>query len=165
MSNLKNFYINGQWVAPEAAQDFDVINPSNEEVCATISLGGQADTNAAVAAARAAFDDLCGQALGAADYLAIANTFSALILEGVPQMGPENRNEAKRFVTLIDALYESKTKLIMSSAVPPTDLYENGDGAFEFERTVSRLTEMRSQAYLGAGHERIGGEIASEHEA
>ncbi|WP_394198987.1 aldehyde dehydrogenase family protein [Litoreibacter albidus] len=57
MSNLKNFYINGQWVAPEAAQDFDVINPSNEEVCATISLGGQADTNAAVAAARAAFDD------------------------------------------------------------------------------------------------------------
>ncbi|SDX49340.1 aldehyde dehydrogenase family protein [Litoreibacter albidus] len=57
MSNLKNFYINGQWVAPEAAQEFDVINPSNEEVCATISLGGQADTDAAVAAARAAFDD------------------------------------------------------------------------------------------------------------
>ena len=120
---------------------------------------------AAAGTARAAFDDLCGQALGAADYLAIANTFSALILEGVPQMGPENRNEAKRFVTLIDALYESKTKLIMSSAVPPTDLYENGDGAFEFERTVSRLTEMRSQAYLGAGHERIGGELAAKHEA
>jgi len=72
-------------------------------------------------------------------------------------MGPEKRNEAKRFVTLIDALYETRTKLIMSAAVQPHDLYKDGDGSFEFERTASRLIEMRSEQYLG--ERRIMGEI------
>ena len=107
---------------------------------------------AASSTARASFDDLCAQALGAADYLEIARNFSALILENVPQMGRESRNEAKRFVTLIDALYEAKTKLIISAASQPNDLYIDGDEAFEFKRTVSRLIEMRSEQYLGAGH-------------
>ena len=72
-----------------------------------------------------------------------------MILEDVPQLGPHNRNEAKRFVTLIDALYETKTKLVMSAEVEPSELYLKGDGVFEFERTASRLIEMRSAEYLG----------------
>ncbi len=112
------------------------------------------DTAAGVA--RASFNRLCGEALGAADYLRLSHAFQTLILENVPQMGPENRNEAKRFVTLIDALYETRTKLVMSAAVQPEALYVDGTGAFEFERTASRLIEMRSEDYLGA--RRIMGE-------
>ncbi|WP_409433152.1 cell division protein ZapE [Litorimonas sp. RW-G-Af-16] len=104
----------------------------------------------AAGTARASFDRLCAQNLGAADYLRLAHAFQTVILENVPQMGPENRNEAKRFVTLIDALYETRTKLVMSAAVEPSELYKDGDGSFEFERTASRLIEMRSEDYLGA---------------
>lgn len=104
----------------------------------------------AAGTARASFDRLCGKPLGPADYLRLSRAFQTLILENVPQMGPENRNEAKRFVTLIDALYETRTKLIMSAAVEPDALYVSGDGSFEFERTASRLVEMRSTDYLGA---------------
>ena len=103
----------------------------------------------AAGTARASFTRLCADTLGAADYLRLAQAFQTLILENVPQMGPENRNEAKRFVTLIDALYETRTKLVMSAAVEPGALYKDGTGAFEFERTASRLIEMRSEAYLG----------------
>ncbi len=102
--------------------------------------------------ARADFADLCDRALGAADYLKIAKNFTTLILENVPKMGPHNRNEAKRFVTLVDALYENKTKLVLSADADPAHLYDAGDGAFEFERTTSRLMEMRSDEYLGHEH-------------
>ncbi|MEP1230326.1 MAG: cell division protein ZapE [Litorimonas sp.] len=102
----------------------------------------------AAGTARTSFDRLCGEPLGAADYLRLSQAFQTLVLENVPQMGPENRNEAKRFVTLIDALYETRTKLIMSAAVEPHELYVDGTGAFEFERTASRLIEMRSHDYL-----------------
>ena len=102
----------------------------------------------AAGTARAQFSRLCDNTLGAADYLRLAHAFQTLILENVPQMGPESRNQAKRFVTLIDALYETRTKLIMSAEVEPKDLYQDGDGSFEFERTVSRLIEMRSHDYL-----------------
>ena len=94
------------------------------------------------------FDHLCGSALGAADYLQVAQAFQTLILENVPVMGPDMRNEAKRFVTLIDALYETRTKLIVSADSIPQNLYESGTGAFEFDRTVSRLIEMQSRDYL-----------------
>jgi len=94
------------------------------------------------------FETLCEANRGSADYLTIAQAFHTVILGGVPQMGPESRNAAKRFVTLIDALYETRTKLIMSAAVEPNLLYDEGDGAFEFERTVSRLIEMRTEEYL-----------------
>ena len=67
-------------------------------------------------------------------------------------MGPNNRNEAKRFVTLIDALYEAKVKFICSAEVGPAELYTEGDGAFEFERTVSRLIEMQSPDYMALPH-------------
>ena len=103
----------------------------------------------AAGTARASFNRLCANALGAADYLRLSHAFQTLILENVPQLGPHNRNEAKRFVTLIDALYETRTKLVMSAEVEPDALYLKGDGVFEFERTASRLMEMRSTEYLG----------------
>lgn len=98
------------------------------------------------------FRRLCGEARGAADYLAIARHFHTVILVGVPVMGPENRNEAARFVTLIDALYEWHVKLLVAADAPPAGLYPVGDGRFEFDRTVSRLMEMQSAAYLATGH-------------
>ena len=98
------------------------------------------------------FKRLCGEARGAADYLAVARTYHTVILVGIPMMGPEMRNEAARFVTLIDALYESKVKLLASAAAEPEHLYPTGDGAFEFGRTVSRLMEMQSAEYLAEGH-------------
>jgi cell division protein ZapE len=100
--------------------------------------------------ARFSFRELCARALGAADYLAIAARFHTVLLDGVPRLQREKRNEAKRFVTLIDALYEARTKLVMSADAEPADLYPQGDGAFEFERTASRLIEMRSHEYLAA---------------
>ncbi|WP_200879110.1 cell division protein ZapE [Sphingopyxis sp. MWB1] len=98
------------------------------------------------------FKRLCGEARGATDYLAVARHFHSVIIVGIPRMGPENRNEAARFVTLIDALYEYKVKLLASAAAPPDQLYVAGDGAFEFERTASRLAEMQSDDYLALGH-------------
>ncbi len=98
------------------------------------------------------FKKLCGEARGAADYLAVARRYHTVILVGIPRLGPENRNEAARFVALIDALYEHKVKLLAAADAEPDRLYESGDGAFEFQRTVSRLEEMRSDDYLGAGH-------------
>ncbi|TPG38025.1 AFG1 family ATPase [Sphingomonas koreensis] len=98
------------------------------------------------------FKKLCGEARGAADYLAVARRFHTVILVGIPKMGPDNRNEAARFVALIDALYEHKVKLLAAADAQPADLYPAGDGSFEFARTVSRLEEMRSEAYLAQGH-------------
>lgn len=98
------------------------------------------------------FKRLCGEARGASDYLAIARTFHSVIIVGIPVMGPDMRNEAARFVTLIDALYEYRVKLLASAGAEPDGLYPAGDGRFEFDRTVSRLLEMRSEAYLALGH-------------
>ncbi len=98
------------------------------------------------------FKRLCGEARGAPDYLAVARTFHTVILVGIPQMGPDRRNEAARFVTLIDTLYEHKVKLFASAEVEPEALYLAGDGHFEFDRTVSRLNEMESAEYMAQGH-------------
>ena len=98
------------------------------------------------------FKRLCGESRGAADYLAIARRFHTVIIVGIPVMGPEMRNEAARFVTLVDALYEHKVKLLAAADAEPAELYPSGDGSFEFERTVSRLEEMRSAEYLAEGH-------------
>jgi cell division protein ZapE len=98
------------------------------------------------------FKRLCGEARGASDYLAVARHFHTVILVGIPKMGPANRNEAARFVTLIDALYEHKVKLLAAADAEPQDLYVAGDGAFEFERTASRLIEMQSAEYMALGH-------------
>jgi cell division protein ZapE len=105
---------------------------------------------AAAGVARFSFADLCEVPLGAADYLAIAERYHTVLLSGIPRMGKDKRNEAKRFVTLIDALYEAKVRLIATAEVEADRLYPAGDGAFEFARTVSRLHEMQSQDYLEA---------------
>ena len=98
------------------------------------------------------FKKLCGEARGVPDYLAIARVYHSVIIVGIPQMGKDMRNEAARFVTLIDALYEHRVKLFATAAAQPDDLYIEGDGAFEFERTASRLMEMRSDEYMALGH-------------
>ncbi|MFN3838697.1 MAG: cell division protein ZapE [Brevundimonas sp.] len=98
--------------------------------------------------ARATFADLCARPLGPQDYLAIAQRFHTLFLEDVPILSSANHHEARRLVTLVDALYEAKTKLIVLAAARPEALYTEGVGAFEFERTVSRFNEMQSQDWL-----------------
>jgi cell division protein ZapE len=98
------------------------------------------------------FDELCVQSLGPADYSEIAREFSTVIMAGIPKLSADKRNEAKRFMTLIDALYEHKVKLICTAEVPAQELYTEGDGVFEFRRTVSRLIEMQSEGYLQSKH-------------
>ena len=97
--------------------------------------------------ARAGFHDFCGRHLGPADFLALAQAVRLLVLENIPQLGRSNFNEAKRFVTLIDALYEARVPLICSAAAEPEYLYVEGEGSFEFERTASRLREMQSKGW------------------
>ncbi|KAA2312522.1 cell division protein ZapE [Pseudooceanicola sediminis] len=96
---------------------------------------------------RARFHDLCGAMLGPGDYLAVADALKVLILENIPSLSRSNFNEAKRFVTLIDALYEARVRLICSAASDPETLYLEGEGVFEFERTASRLREMQDQSW------------------
>jgi cell division protein ZapE len=98
------------------------------------------------------FRRLCGEPRGAADYLAVARRYHTVIIVGIPELGPEKRNEAARFVTLIDALYEHKVKLLAAADAAAPKLYPAGHGAFEFQRTVSRLIEMQSEDYLASGH-------------
>ncbi|HEV8032728.1 MAG TPA: cell division protein ZapE [Stellaceae bacterium] len=94
------------------------------------------------------FEELCARPLAAADYLAVAERFAAIVLEGIPRLSPKQRNEAQRFHILIDALYEARTLLVASAEVPPEQIYVAGDGSWEFQRTVSRLIEMQSEDYL-----------------
>jgi cell division protein ZapE len=102
----------------------------------------------AMGVARFGFADLCGQPLGALDYLHICHAFHTVLIDGIPVLAPSHRNEARRLVTLIDTLYDNRVCLIASAAAEPDCLYPEGDGAELFERTVSRLMEMRSEAYL-----------------
>ncbi|HEY0524462.1 MAG TPA: cell division protein ZapE [Stellaceae bacterium] len=119
-----------------------------ERVTLTVLGRNLTVSRAAKGVAWFSFHELCARPLGAADYLEIARRFHSVILAGIPKMGPAQRNEAKRFNTLIDALYEAKTTLVVSAAAPPEQLYEAGDGSFEFQRTVSRLYEMQSAQYI-----------------
>ncbi len=107
---------------------------------------------AADGVARFDFAALCGQPLGPGDYLAIATHFHALVLDAIPRLGPDNHNEARRFITLIDALYEHRVKLVASAEASPDQLYAAGEGAAAFRRTASRLEEMQSQDYLALPH-------------
>ncbi|MDG4646891.1 cell division protein ZapE [Roseibacterium sp. SDUM158017] len=99
--------------------------------------------------ARCTFWDLCGQPLGPADYLALTGAVKLLVLEDVPQLDSTRFNEARRFVTLIDALYEGHVRLICSAAAEPEKLYVEGEGSFEFARTASRLREMQGADWGG----------------
>lgn len=107
---------------------------------------------AAGGVARADFDALCGKPLGPADYLALSTHYHTLVLDGVPRLGPDNFDKARRFITLIDTLYEHRCKLVASAAALPDQLYEQGENAAMFQRTASRLMEMQSHDYLGLPH-------------
>ena len=107
---------------------------------------------AAGGVARFGFDDLCRQALGAGDYGSLATHYQALVLDDVPRLSPENHDAARRFITLVDELYEHRVKLVASAAAVPDALYERGDGAAAFRRTASRLMEMQSEEYLALPH-------------
>ena len=107
---------------------------------------------AAEGVARFDFAALCGQPLGAGDYLALATHYQALVLDGIPRLGPENYDEARRFITLVDALYEHRVKLVASAEAAPDQLYQRGEGAKAFERTASRLEEMQSDGWQGMPH-------------
>ena len=98
------------------------------------------------------FAELCQRPLGAADYLAIAQEFHTVILDGVPRLGAKHRNEATRFTTLIDALYEHRVNLICAADAAAHELYTEGTGAVAFQRTVSRLMEMQAADYMGRAH-------------
>ncbi len=143
-------------VTPETEAAFDALWQAlldgAEETGATVEVLGRKLRLSHVAGGhlRSTFVSLCGQALGPQDYLALATRFHTIFLEDLPTLTPERRNEAARFVTLIDALYEAKAKLVVLAAAEPEALYPAGDGAFEFERTVSRLQEMRSEDWIEA---------------
>lgn len=107
--------------------------------------------------ARATFYDLCGRPLGPADYLALAEAVRVLLLDDIPRMGSENFNQARRFVTLIDALYEARVTLFASAAAAPHRLYVEGEGSFEFARTASRLTEMQAADWPGGAQGGLAG--------
>src|SRR5581483_188363 len=109
---------------------------------------------AAMGVARFSFADLCGQPFGASDYLKIAHEFHTILIDHIPAMDYDRRNEAKRFIILIDTLYDHAVKVIASADAEADAIYraEEGYEAQEFKRTVSRLIEMRSQSYLGLPH-------------
>lgn len=135
--------------ADKVFQDLtDGVDPYHD----TLSVKGRTLCVAAVAkgVARFTFAQLCEKPLGAEDYLVIARNYHTVFLENVPVMKYDRRNEAKRMMTLVDALYEQKTKLIITADAPPEKLYLGSDHSFEFERTVSRLIEMQGEEYLAA---------------
>jgi cell division protein ZapE len=148
----------GSWFSP--------IDPDHERTFDALwrqLLGGEAETGvtvevlgrqehwprAAGGLLRGHFASLCVHALGPEDYLAIAGRFHTVFLEQLPKLGPERRNEARRLATLVDALYEARARLVVLAAAEPDALYPAGDQAFEFERTASRLKEMRSADWVG----------------
>ena len=120
---------------------------------AAVEVQGRAlELAAAGGIARSTFDDLCGRALGAADYLEVARQFHTLVLGGVPTLGPERNDEARRFINLIDVLYERHVNLLCGAEAAPGRLYDGAKPPPAFARTVSRLEEMQSESYLAAPH-------------
>jgi cell division protein ZapE len=135
-------------------QAFERMTDGATATAATMIVQGRRLTvpRTANGVARMSYAELCEQPLGAADYLEIARHFHTVIIDDVPKMSADQRNEARRFMILIDALYEHKVNLLMSAAASPERLYEAGDGAPEFKRTASRLIEMQSIDYLAKAH-------------
>ena len=121
----------------------------------TLTVQGRTLTvpRAAKGVAWFSFDALCVQPLGPADYLALCRAYHSFVVEGIPRLGAELRNAEKRFNIFIDTLYEAHGNLVASAAVSPAEIYAEGDGAFEFQRTVSRLIEMQSDSYIAARHD------------
>ena len=114
---------------------------------------------AAMGVARFGFADLCERPLGSLDYLHIAHTFHTVMIDAIPVFAPAQRNVARRFVNLIDTLYDARVCLIASAAAEPHGPYPAGDVQFLFERTASRLTEMRSEGYLLGRSDRLSARV------
>jgi len=108
--------------------------------------------HAANGMARFSFHDLCSNNLGAGDYLALATQFHTVVMDDIPRLTPANHNEARRFINLIDNLYDHRVKLVASAEAEPDRLYAEGEGARAFERTASRLVEMQTDTYFALPH-------------
>lgn len=151
----------GEAADAKLEQVFKTLTDGAEGAPEAIEVGTRKLTvpRAAAGVAEFSFPDLCERPLGAADYLALTDACHTLILKDVPLLTPDKRNEARRFMTLVDALYERRTMLFIAAEAAPEELYTAGDGAFEFQRTVSRLMEMQSSAYLEACRNRRPDEL------
>lgn len=161
------------WVTPlgpeaDAAMDttFAALTNNEAPLAQTLIIKGHElhVPRRAMGVARFTFDELCGQPLGASDYLALAHAFHTIMIDHIPVLEYDRRNEAKRLIILIDALYDNHVKLIASAESQPIGLYlgEDGREAFEFARTASRLFEMRSAEYLAAPHGRRDSEASGD---
>ncbi len=152
---LKAWYVPANRQA-DAALDhvFNELTAGHEPHESSLTISGRKliVPHTAAGCARFDFAALCGVPLGPGDYLALATHYPVLLIDGVPRLSPDNFDEARRFVTLIDALYEHRVKLYASAAAMPDDLYRSGEGAKIFERTASRLEEMQSEEYLALQH-------------
>jgi cell division protein ZapE len=152
---LKAWYVPANRQA-DAALDhvFNELTAGDEPHSSSLTISGRTliVPHTAAGCARFDFAALCGVPLGPGDYLALATHYPMLIIDGIPRLSPDNFDEARRFVTLIDALYEHRVKLYASAAAMPDDLYRSGEGSKIFERTASRLEEMQSEEYLALQH-------------
>jgi len=144
------------WFLPDQRPEFEALwselkgEAEEAPTCLTV-LGREVRIDRTVGGVgRATFDDLCGRALGPQDWLALAGRFHTLFLDQVPVLTEARHMEARRLVTLIDALYEAGARLVVLAEAGPDDLYCGATGAFEFERTASRLNEMTSPAWLSS---------------
>lgn len=145
------FHPLGKVAANNAESVFKRLTQNAETYPETLTIKGRTlhVHEATKGVARFSFAQLCERPLGAADYLAIAHNYHTVFLEGLPKLGYDRRNEAKRLMILIDTLYDAHTKLVVTADAPPDKLYRGHDHEFEFQRTVSRLIEMQSADYLG----------------
>ncbi len=151
LQNLPVYYCPDGPVAKKAlARIFGLLTDDAPGSADEIEIGSRTLSVPKAARGVAWFDfaELCEQPLGAADYLALAERYHTLIVESLPALTHAKHNEARRFMTLVDALYECRVNLVLSAEAEPDQLYQAGEGAFEFERTASRLMEMRSQSYI-----------------
>lgn len=155
VQGLKAWYVPANRQA-DAALDhvFDELTAGQEPHSSSLTISGRTliVPHTAAGCARFDFAALCGVPLGPGDYLALATHYPILVIDGIPRLSPDNFDEARRFVTLIDALYEHRVKLYASAAAMPDDLYRSGEGSKIFERTASRLEEMQSEEYLALQH-------------
>ena len=152
---LKTWYVPANRQADEALDHvFSQLAEGAEPHASSLEIAGRklAVPLAVNGCARFDFHALCGVPLGAGDYLALATHYPILLMDGIPALSPDNFDEARRFVTLIDALYEHRVKLYATAAAEPDALYRSGQGAQIFERTASRLEEMQSDEYLALKH-------------
>ena len=158
LDRLRNFDVyltpSGAWANAKLDEAFRALSGGAEgEPRSLRTQGRDVDIpRAAPGVAMAHYLDWCAKPMGAADFLCIAEHFHTVIVADIPRMGPDSQDKAARFVTMIDTFYEKKVKFICSAATAPSGLYVEGDGAFEFQRTVSRLMEMQSPEYLALDH-------------